>query len=326
MVTLYIMCGLPFSGKSTLSKKIAERLGIKIISFDETWIEVEKKLGVVPDGGGVDQWEHINTECENKAREMLQSGMSVVYDNLGHDLAQRQHMRDLADDAGAVSELVYVNVDKGTVRKRREVNVISNVRAQVDNQIFNKAIEDFEEPNSGEMAIVYNPTDSVDEWIETNLKADYPYWHQTTVAKLESILKHGLLSPKAAIDKGISNFKPEFKSSWNQDSVSLMSNQNPRKSIAGYVSILVSDDIKTIEPVRAENDITRPNPSELLVSNSIPIEKFIGILIGEVGYSFKLQKSIKPHPVNSEKVIKIVTSSGLNLPIYFRGEQIWPEK
>mgnify|MGYP001589015735 CR=1 FL=1 len=35
MANIFIMSGLPFSGKSTLSKKIAERLDIPRISFDD---------------------------------------------------------------------------------------------------------------------------------------------------------------------------------------------------------------------------------------------------------------------------------------------------
>ena len=32
---LYILTGLPFSGKSTLAKKLAEALQIKVLSYDQ---------------------------------------------------------------------------------------------------------------------------------------------------------------------------------------------------------------------------------------------------------------------------------------------------
>lgn len=35
MITLYVFCGAPGSGKSTLSKQMAEELGAERISFDE---------------------------------------------------------------------------------------------------------------------------------------------------------------------------------------------------------------------------------------------------------------------------------------------------
>lgn len=39
MSNLYIMCGLAFSGKSTLVRKIAEQTGSKRIAFDELVVE-----------------------------------------------------------------------------------------------------------------------------------------------------------------------------------------------------------------------------------------------------------------------------------------------
>ena len=42
MSKLYIMCGLAFSGKSTLARKIAEHTKSKLIAFDKLWVEKDK--------------------------------------------------------------------------------------------------------------------------------------------------------------------------------------------------------------------------------------------------------------------------------------------
>lgn len=42
MSKLYIMCGLAFSGKSTLARKIAEHTNSKLIAFDKLWVEKDK--------------------------------------------------------------------------------------------------------------------------------------------------------------------------------------------------------------------------------------------------------------------------------------------
>ena len=42
MPKLYIMCGLAFSGKSTLARKIAEHTNSKLIAFDKLWVEKDK--------------------------------------------------------------------------------------------------------------------------------------------------------------------------------------------------------------------------------------------------------------------------------------------
>jgi len=40
MLHLYIMCGFPFAGKSTLSKRIAEVKGFTRIDLDEVKVEL----------------------------------------------------------------------------------------------------------------------------------------------------------------------------------------------------------------------------------------------------------------------------------------------
>lgn len=46
MPTLYIMCGVGFSGKSTLAKKIAEHTGAMLVSQDALYFEKEKELNL----------------------------------------------------------------------------------------------------------------------------------------------------------------------------------------------------------------------------------------------------------------------------------------
>ena len=46
------MCGLAFSGKSTLARQIAQQIGCKLIAFDKLWV-IKDKENPVPkwDGG-----------------------------------------------------------------------------------------------------------------------------------------------------------------------------------------------------------------------------------------------------------------------------------
>lgn len=156
----------------------------------------------------------------------------------------------------------------------------------------------------------------------------YPYWHQTTIKKLPSILKLGLLSPVEAKKNNVVSYQRNFDSSWNDDSVSLMSGQSPRETVARYISVLASSRINSLisKADHLKSDTNRPISKEVLVKGKISPDYFIGIVIGEVGYSFKQEKSIKPMPVSPEKVIKIVQESGLTLPVYFKGAKIWPVK
>lgn len=167
MVTLYIMSGLPFSGKSTLSRKISEQLKLPRISFDEAWLEVEQKEGVVPGVNDVEQWMYINKTCEERALQLLRDGHSVVYDNLGSEYKHREKMRNIANEAEASSKIVYLDVGKKEVNRRREINLSSKERHQVSDENFDKALKTFEPPRENEITIIYNPLQDMEAWIDT---------------------------------------------------------------------------------------------------------------------------------------------------------------
>lgn len=61
-MNLYIMCGLAFSGKSTLARKIAEHTGSKRIAFDELWVEKDKEQPVPKSDEG---WRFIRKVGQN---------------------------------------------------------------------------------------------------------------------------------------------------------------------------------------------------------------------------------------------------------------------
>lgn len=143
---------------------------------------------------------------------------------------------------------------------------------------------------------------------------------------LESILKLGLLSQEMARGMSVRSYRRKFKSSWNKQHVSLMAGQSSRKATAPHIAILVDPNIQTTKAkgLNQTKDTNRPVPKEALVKDRIPPESFIGIVMGEVGYSFRLEKPTKPRPVSLKKIVDIVKRSNLNLPVYFKGKQAWP--
>lgn len=169
MPNIFIMCGLPFSGKSTLSKQIAISLGIPRISFDETWIQVEQEHGSVPGLDDIERWKYINRMCEDNARKLLSEGSSVVYDNLGSNFDQRDKIKKLAGGEGATSKVIYIDIDKEEAIRRREANLELKERAQVSDQNFDRALATFEPPERGEDALVYRSFQDVNTWIETEI-------------------------------------------------------------------------------------------------------------------------------------------------------------
>src|SRR3989338_2110441 len=115
MTKLYIMCGLAFSGKSTLARKIAERTGSKLIAFDKLWVEKDKE-NPVPNGD--EGWKFIRKIGQDEIAKSLQKGNSVVYDDNNIRFEHREELRDIARKAGARTIVVYLNTPMEVIRKR----------------------------------------------------------------------------------------------------------------------------------------------------------------------------------------------------------------
>ncbi|PIV06875.1 hypothetical protein CO168_00320 [Candidatus Shapirobacteria bacterium CG_4_9_14_3_um_filter_36_12] len=153
MVTLYIMSGLPFSSKSTISKKIAKILGIKRISFDEVWVDTP----IIPGNNDVEKWQFISQKCEDLVIAELQNNQSVIYDNLGDKLNNRNKMHQLAQKNNADFKLIYINISKEESKLRRQNNLLLKDHHPVSDTDFNNSLNLFEIPTSSENPIIYNP-------------------------------------------------------------------------------------------------------------------------------------------------------------------------
>lgn len=165
MAVLFIMSGLPFSGKSTLSKKISETLGIKRISFDEVWVNTPN----IPGNNDIEKWQYISQECENTVIEELKNNRSVVYDNLGDRSEHRDKMRQIAKNNHADFKIIYINISKAEVIKRREANSKTGYRHQVSDFNFNTALDSFCPPTHSENPIIYSPNQDIEGWMIKSL-------------------------------------------------------------------------------------------------------------------------------------------------------------
>lgn len=159
------MSGLPFSDKTTLSKKISQVLGLKRVSFDEVWAETKK----IPGKNDVEKWQYISPKCENLVAVELQNDRSVIYDNLGDRLNNRDKMRQLAKNNNVDFKLIYINISKEESVVRRMANITKKDHHLVSDKNFNNALKTFEIPTSSENPIVYTPNQNVEEWMNSNL-------------------------------------------------------------------------------------------------------------------------------------------------------------
>lgn len=163
--TLYIFCGLPFSGKTVLTKKLTEKLGFASVNIDDIkfahgyeWADDDR----VPD----EAWDKIFQESFDKTLEYLTQGKSVLYDCANQDRFSRDRLRGVATKGDFLTKVIHVDTPVTTVRERWLKNKTTKERFDLPEKIFQEAIDSYEPPTEDENTIVYNPSEVAEEWIE----------------------------------------------------------------------------------------------------------------------------------------------------------------
>jgi predicted kinase len=87
MLHVYAMCGVAFSGKSTLALLLARELSISLISLDGINHERGPRGG---EGMSIAQWEETSAIAMHRLRQCLGKGKSAVVD----DTFSRRFLRD----------------------------------------------------------------------------------------------------------------------------------------------------------------------------------------------------------------------------------------
>lgn len=123
MATLYIMVGLPGSGKSTKAKEIANETGAVIISLDSLREEI---------AGSRKNW-HSNPDIFNNTMSRsianiqnaivewhLKNGESVIVDNMNLKSRYVSFFQELSKKYGTNIEFVKMKCDWATLKERNQ--------------------------------------------------------------------------------------------------------------------------------------------------------------------------------------------------------------
>lgn len=166
-VKLYIYCGIPFSGKSTLAKELAKRTGFTRIDPDEfkfamfgkdiTDLALQQKY-----------YDAVYQEMYKQIKIALKTGQTVIHDTGNFTKYERGLVRDIADKLGVESTTVYVDTPKELARQRLIAKRESSQRFNVTDEEFEEAVSEMEIPNSAETHIVYSMDASFEDWIAKN--------------------------------------------------------------------------------------------------------------------------------------------------------------
>ena len=151
---LFIMCGLPFSGKTVLAQKLSEHFDNSVISIDSireefgfSWEDNEK---VTPA-----DWDKVFTAVHKRIGQELDLGHSVIYDSANQDRASRDDLRAFAKKHNATTKIIYLDVPLEVIMKRWQENQHTKTRFHLPMKWLRAAIDTLEPPKSDEKPYVY---------------------------------------------------------------------------------------------------------------------------------------------------------------------------
>jgi predicted kinase len=160
---LYIVFGIPFSGKSTVVRELVRQRGYRAIDIDA--INTARGVGIVGASITPEDWEISFASARAQLDDALAAEESVAYDGHVWSRAQREDFRALASAAGADITFIYLDVPESVARERWQANRLTTQRHDVPDDLFTQAVELMEPPDETESVMRYDGVAPVAAWI-----------------------------------------------------------------------------------------------------------------------------------------------------------------
>lgn len=162
--TLFIFCGLPFSGKTTFGKLLADTYGFIRVDMDEIKF-AHGFQDVSDDNMSNEDWKKIYEEVYQKIGATLATGNSVICDFSNLERSERDALRDIANHYNSSSVVAYFNAPAEFIRARWLKNKITNARFDLTKKVMEEAIHDIEIPTNDERVITLDYR-RPEEWLD----------------------------------------------------------------------------------------------------------------------------------------------------------------
>lgn len=162
-VNLYVLCGLPFAGKSTFGRALAAQLDLLPIEIDAINTERGQGLDLAPIAP--EEWAATYEEAHRRITDHLRAGKSAIFEGSGFTRAQRDELRALAARCVAGMCVIYVAVPPEIVTARWQRNRRTGERYDIRDDYFALALAQFEPPAAAEETLVYDGSQPLDAWL-----------------------------------------------------------------------------------------------------------------------------------------------------------------
>lgn len=159
---LYILCGLPFAGKTTLAQAIAQWLGGTVVALDD--INRERGVGLTGEPISQADWARSYAEAHRRLDAALTEEQSVIYDATNFRRKERDRLRDIAARYDVAAIIIYLDLPI-EARRRWQANRRSGLRYDVRDEDFALVADNFAPPAADEEVITYDGTQPIDDWI-----------------------------------------------------------------------------------------------------------------------------------------------------------------
>lgn len=162
---LYIFCGLPFSGKTTFAKKLAEKKHWVRVDIDE--IKGEHGFGSISDDEIThEEWVSIFNDMNNRIRTYLKEGKTVISDISNLEKSDRDDLRKIAEEVGSTTRVVYINTPVEVARQRWLRNRETNSRFDLTENVIGEAINSLQVPTTEENVIILDYMETREDWMK----------------------------------------------------------------------------------------------------------------------------------------------------------------
>jgi predicted kinase len=160
--TLFILCGFPFSGKSTLAREIVLSTGSAVHFCIDEFFEAHPDLL-----DEEERWDVVFQHGRELSCRALAEGKHVLFDATNYLRKERTKLKDMAEKCGGDCAVIYVDTPMQVARQRLEYNRKTKSRRDVTEEAWEEVTGDFQVPTADENTIVYRPSDDSEQWIQT---------------------------------------------------------------------------------------------------------------------------------------------------------------
>ncbi|MGJ3262115.1 MAG: AAA family ATPase [Salinarimonas sp.] len=146
----YAMCGLAFSGKSTIARTIARALALPLVSLDA----INDERGF--DGGNVvddSEWERTSHIAMERLAGHLAAGRSAIVDDTFAFRYLRERCAEVAARHGAGYRILLVETPLAEIQARRRANDVTRERLALSDAVFDDHVARFQPPEPDEPVV-----------------------------------------------------------------------------------------------------------------------------------------------------------------------------